>query len=156
MKLKQPRVTIDTNLIVSGLIASRGGPFELIEAWRASRFSLVMTPELRAEYENVLLRPVFSQRFGLRPVVVLAFLAAVDQRAEFVSQSTTLPVDVRDVRDRHVLAAALALGGQCEFLVTGDKDLLVLADEPKLAVLSILQVEPFLRRLAELQSAADE
>lgn len=111
-----------------------------------------MTAELRSEYESVLQRPLFSERFGLTAVATLAFLATVDQNAEFVSPLTTLSINVRDVRDRHVLAAAF--GGHCDFLVTGDKDLLVLAGEPQLGSLSIVQVAAFLGRLAE-QSITD-
>lgn len=113
-----------------------------------------MTAELRAEYENVLLRPVFAQRFGLTSLAVAAFLAAVDQDAEFIAPVMNLPVEVRDVRDRHVLAAAL--GGHCEFLVTGDKDLLVLAGDPMLGQLTIVQVQSFLGELAELERADAE
>ncbi|HSH81667.1 MAG TPA: putative toxin-antitoxin system toxin component, PIN family, partial [Herpetosiphonaceae bacterium] len=57
------------------------------------------------------------------------------------------PVAVRDVKDAHVLAAAL--DGSADYLITGDDDLLVLADDPRLGTLQIVTIRVFLDRLGD-------
>ena len=54
----------------------------------------------------------------------------------------TLPVHVRDPKDAKILA--LALGGNADYLVTGDDDLLVLNGDPRLGKLQIVTVHTFL------------
>lgn len=62
--------------------------------------------------------------------------------AERVDLLPVLPVSVRDPKDEHILAAAL--GGEADYLVTGDQDLLVLAGDPRLGSLQIVTVAAFM------------
>ena len=57
----------------------------------------------------------------------------------------TLPVQVRDPKDEHVLAAALS--GKADYLVTGDEDLLHLDGDPKLGNLQIITAREFVNLL---------
>lgn len=92
--------------------------------------------------DEVLHREKFTSRFGLTPEDRADFLALVDSRATFVAPVAHLPIAVRDAKDDIVLATAL--GGEAEYLVTGDRDLLVLKDDPRLRVVQILTVREFL------------
>jgi hypothetical protein len=58
-----------------------------------------------------------------------------------------IPVDVRDPKDAHILAAAL--GGDADYLITGDDDLLVLRDDSRLSRPDIVTVVEFLSILRE-------
>jgi len=139
------RAVVDTNLVISGLISERGAPHQVLAAWRQGRFTLLMTPELLAEYERVLARPLFAERYGLTEEERTAFLRRVQSGGRRVPSSTTLPVNVRDDNDAMILAAAL--GGNATHLVTGDQDLLVLRDDPLLGALRIVTVRAFLETL---------
>jgi len=46
------RVILDTNVFVSGVFFS-GPPFEILDAWRHGRLTLILSPEIFAEYERV-------------------------------------------------------------------------------------------------------
>lgn len=140
-----PRVVVDTNLVVSGLLNPRGAPAQLIAAWRRGALTLIVTTPLQAEYERVLRRPKLARRYGLAPEAVAAFLRQLALHAVAVVATDILPVQVRDRKDEPILAAAL--GGKAAYLVTGDDDLLVLAGDPRLAGLRILTVRAFLAAL---------
>jgi len=80
------------------------------------------------------------------PEEVEALLVLVETFSLKVSPRRTVPLAVRDPKDTMVLAAAL---GNADYLVTGDDDLLVLADDPRLGQLRILTVTAFLNILKE-------
>ena len=56
------RAVLDTNVIVSGVISSAGSPFEVVQAWRIGRFTLVVSPEIIEEVAGVLGRSFFRDR----------------------------------------------------------------------------------------------
>ena len=61
----------------------------------------------------------------------------IDARCERVELGE-LPNVVRDPKDNHIIAAAIA--GQCQYLITGDKDLLSLAGSFNIAIITPAQV----------------
>ena len=142
-----PRAVVDTNQGVSGLISNRGMSHRVLLAWRRREFILVLTPELRTEYERVLARPEFAQRYGLTAEQRAAFLRRLQANALHVRPKRTLPLSVRDPKDNMVLAAAI--GGKAGYIVTNDNDLLDLASDPRLGELRIVTVRAFLDVLAE-------
>ena len=52
---EKPRVVVDTNIVVSAFILG-GTPQEIITAWNANLFHLVMSEQLRLEINTVLSR----------------------------------------------------------------------------------------------------
>ncbi|MCL4459326.1 MAG: putative toxin-antitoxin system toxin component, PIN family [Chloroflexi bacterium] len=133
---------VDTNLFVSGLIIELGTPYELVEASRRGAFTLVVSESLYMEYRRVLLRPKFAEKYGITLEEVTDFLFLIDTSARRVTPSRRLPITVRDKKDEGILAAAL--GGKADYLVTGDEDLLVLRDDPRLGRLKIVTARDFL------------
>ena len=135
---------VDTNLVVSSIISKRGPPFQLVQALYADRFRIAMSPEVRAEYEDVLARP-FLMRFGdIAKDDVAAFFRFLDRRSLEVSPlaEDQLPLVVRDSNDTHLLSAAF--GGNANYVVSGDNDLLALAGDPRLGQLQIVDARNFL------------
>ncbi|MBI5303093.1 MAG: putative toxin-antitoxin system toxin component, PIN family [Chloroflexi bacterium] len=112
-----PRVVIDTNLFVRGLM---NGPVTrpLIEAWKQKRFTLVTSEALLTEIVTVLARPKFRRYFALADVTELVQL--IVEQGEIVEPTVRLQL-CRDPKDNVFLD--IAVTGHCNFLVTGDDDL---------------------------------
>jgi uncharacterized protein len=114
------RVVVDTNVLVSGLISSRGAPARIVEAILDQRILPVFSEETFSELRGVLERPKFKRYFvtsGLRVRTMLANLAAV---AEFVEPRSARE-RIRDPKDRPFLEVAAA-SPTPDCIVTGDKD----------------------------------
>jgi putative PIN family toxin of toxin-antitoxin system len=116
------RAILDTNVLLSALIRVDSKPYKLVRGWLDGRFELVsgeaQLEELRrvSRYEQV--RRYFA------PAEIGWLINRIRERALLVKQ---LPkVDVADdPGDNYLLAMAVA--GEAEYLVTGDKsDLLAL------------------------------
>lgn len=139
------RATVDTNLFVSGLIIEKGLPYQLLEQLRRKSFVLINSQPLRSEIEEVLRRAKFSA--SITEPKIKAFLLLLDVISVMVVPQLNLPVEIRDPKDEKILATAL--GGEADYLVTGDKDLLDLKDNPKLESLKIVTAKEFLQLLSE-------
>ncbi|MFN8541045.1 MAG: putative toxin-antitoxin system toxin component, PIN family [Thermomicrobiales bacterium] len=134
-------VVLDTNVIVSGIIVPRGGPAAILDAWRQGRFALLTSPEQLIEPEQTLRRPVFARRYGVDDEVVDALVALLRQEAHLIVPPEETTIAVRDPDDGRILMIGVA--GQGNFLVTGDDDLLSIADDPHLGNLQIVAVRTF-------------
>jgi len=123
------RVVLDTNVVVAGMAYPAGPPGRIMAAWRAGALDVVLSPWILSECERVLPRlgPFKAlSADGIRDLVEgLAFSADI-VRPDLLSLTDAAAAGVRDVADEPVLAALLASGA--EALVTGDKDLLALAE----------------------------
>ena len=135
------RSVVDNNLFVSGILFERGNPYALLEAWRNGRFLLLLSDEQHDELVDVLARPKFVARFRLASAELTRLLADLATTPR-VPLSLTIPLPVRDPKDEYLLAAAI--GGAADYLVSGDKDLLVLAADPRLGALRIVTAAEFL------------
>ncbi len=115
---------MDPNVLVSAAISSRGAPRELLAAWLSGRFLMVVSYDLLYELESVLLRPYFLGR--LVYFDVLAYVAWIRERAEFVPDAPDWGRFSPDPDDDYLVSLALANGA--DFLVSQDqKHLLTLA-----------------------------
>ena len=108
------RVVLDTNVVVSGLLASDGLPAAILDLALQSKVRAALSHPILAEMEQVLRRP----RFDFEPRKIGSFLALFKSRAKLVSPSKTLDV-CRDPSDNRFLECAEA--AKAEFLITGNK-----------------------------------
>jgi len=111
-------VLIDTNILLSAALRDRLP--ERVVLYVAGRDDIrwLVTPEILAEYTDVLRRP----KFGLEEQTLKRWAELLDMRTVNVGSPPTVPDFPRDPKDAPFLAAALA--AHADFLITGDKDLL--------------------------------
>ncbi len=116
------RLTIDTNVLISALLAGTSLPAHLIVLWREGRFDLLTSADQLGELVRVTRYPKIRERLAPalagRLINELRDLAVVVRNLPVVTVST-------DPYDNYLLAMASA--GSADFLVTGDqRDLLAL------------------------------
>jgi len=120
------RVVLDTNVLVSGLVARLGVPRQILDAWVEGCFTLVTSLYLVEELVHVLSYPRIAKRLRISSEEVEALLAALLSQAEVVPGHLCLPGVTRDPKDDSVVACAKE--GQADCIVSGDQDLLVLGE----------------------------
>ena len=111
---------VDTNVLISALIGS-GNSRKIIRAFSNKKFILVISNELVKEFNLSASKPRLSHRVTDENRTVLDSL--IKELAHVVHPKESIVVS-RDPKDNIVLETALA--GDADFIVTGDKDLLVL------------------------------
>ena len=114
------RVFLDTNVLVSGF-ATRGLCADVIRLVLAEH-QVIIADVVLNELKRVLKHKIHLP--GEQIQEILAFLEGQTVQPKPISPS---PIPVRDEDDQWVLASALA--AKADVLVTGDKDLLDVADE---------------------------
>ncbi len=121
------RVVLDTNVLVSGLAYPQSGPGRIMNAWRAGALEVVLSPYLLDELARVL--PRLNRRLKMTPTEFADLVDSLALLADVIEPSPLAEgLRVRDERDEPVLALLLEPSAAAEILVTGDKDLLALAD----------------------------
>ncbi|MEJ5308450.1 MAG: putative toxin-antitoxin system toxin component, PIN family [Anaerolineae bacterium] len=136
------RVVLDTNVYVSGVILSRGTPFEILEAWRNQAYILITTEAIIAEIERVLQYPHIRDRYHITDEDIAQLIASLHVDALVVPDSNTAHGMCSDPDDDKFLACASI--AQADYIVTGDPDLLILKRYGKTV---ILKPHEFLSRL---------
>jgi putative PIN family toxin of toxin-antitoxin system len=136
------RAVIDTNVLLAGLLW-RGPPHALLAHVRNGLVSLISSPALLAELDDVLGRAKFDAILTRTNTARDQALAEVRQLAEVI-EPPPLPQPVcRDPDDDEVLA--LALAARADVIVSGDADLLVLQQFQGIPILDPAQA---LQRMA--------
>ena len=117
--MQKCRIVIDTNLWISFLLTKR---FEFIDRLLESgNAELVFCNELLAELVDVADRPKLRRFFSTEDWVLM--FEIIEQYAIYVSVVSSVML-CRDAKDNFLLS--LAKDAQADYLLTGDKDLLVL------------------------------
>ncbi|MBM4431340.1 MAG: putative toxin-antitoxin system toxin component, PIN family [Chloroflexi bacterium] len=120
------RVVLDTNVLVSGLIAESGPPRALVDAWLDGQYTLISSLYQVQELNHVLSYPRIRERLRLEHAEIDAILATLLCEAELVAGHLAMPSVTRDPKDDPLVACAVE--GKADYLVSGDGDLLVLGE----------------------------
>ncbi len=112
------RVILDTNVLLGALISPHGPPDAIYRAWRAARFELVTSAAQLDELRRVSRYPKLKT---ILPAHRVGTMVNNMQRAIVLAQLPPLPdgIEVNDPNDAFLLA--MALGGEADYLVTGDR-----------------------------------
>lgn len=130
MQNKILRIILDTNLWISFLISKDFS--KLDEIIFSKKYILVFSKELLNEFLEVAKRPKLRRFFSIADIE--SILETIEEYAEFVDVKSEVSI-CRDSKDNFLLS--LSLDGKADFLLTGDKDLLILNPFKKTAILSI-------------------
>ena len=129
------KAVLDTNVIVSGLIAHGGSPYQVLQAWRQGVFLLLTSPALLCELLDVLGRPFFWDRRGITDGDIARTRHLFETDAISVQPQVRLSVIEADPDDDRVLECALA--GEVDFIVSGDKHLLSLERYKRIPIVTV-------------------
>ena len=137
---------LDTNLFISAIIKG-GTPYKLLKAWQQDKFSIITSEDIFDEIVEVFKRPEIYQKYDINLEEVEELLEGVKLNAFFVTplNINDLPIHCRDPKDDKLLSCGVA--GKADYLITGDKDLLDLNENPVLKELKIITVREFLNIL---------
>ena len=108
------KVVLDTNVVVSGLLQSKGNPAHVLTLALAGAVKVCHDQRILAEYAEVLRRP----RFKFAPKSVRAVLTKLETDGVAIDASDQTDLNLPDGDDEPFLAVALA--SSSDFLVTGN------------------------------------
>lgn len=122
------RVVLDTNVLLSGIAFPGSVPGRILSAWRLGSVDVVLSLFIIEELHRVL--PRLSHRHGLSTLEMEDLLDILTIQAEVVDPQPAADPSLRDINDQPILGTLLAAArsANADYLITGDKDLLVLAD----------------------------
>ena len=126
-----PRLVLDTNVLISALVFRQGAAVWLRHAWQAKTVLPLVSRETAKELIRVLTYPKFKLTQADGEDLLDDYLPW----CETVEVPDTIQVpDCRDPDDLSFLK--LAVAGKADALVTSDNDLLVLADDFAIPILT--------------------
>jgi putative PIN family toxin of toxin-antitoxin system len=122
------RVVLDTNVLLSGIAYPASVPGKIMSAWRHGSVEVLLSVYILDELRRVL--PRLANRHGLTPAEIEDLVDALSLQAEVIEPLPVAEADLRDIDDQPVLGTLLAAlnTSAVDYLITGDKDLLVLAE----------------------------
>jgi uncharacterized protein len=128
------RIVLDTNVLISAFLWG-GKPKIILDRVFDGKDQLFISKEILDEIFNVLSR----ERCQLQRRLISLFVREIEEVSELVFPSERITNVVRDVKDHMILECALE--SEADFIITSDKDLLVLKE---FEAIGILQVAEFL------------
>lgn len=133
------RVTVDTNILVSAL-GWNGAEAAVIDMVLDSKLELCLSAEILSEFYRVVKYP----KLGFSESEIDGFIGLLLPNIVFVKPSLNINVVVDDPDDNRIIECAIE--GKSDYIISGDKHLLQLAEYEGL---KILRAPDFLRLLVE-------
>ena len=127
MKKKPPKVVLDTNLLISALIF--GGKPEQV-------YSLVLERQIMGVTSSILvaeLTEILTKKFNFELIRIRQLERIIKKHFKIVNPRQILDI-LNDKDDNRVLEAAVE--GRCNYIVTGDKELLELKKYKSIKIIS--------------------
>ena len=143
--MKAERLVIDSNVWIAALISPAGTARRLVDTVLDHEIDILMSESTFAELVSRLDRRKFDRYRD--PESWNSFLTALVELALWHEDAETATGTSRDVDDDKFLA--LAVTGQAEAIISGDRDLLELVSHEGIPILTPAQ---FLQRLRESEA----
>ena len=126
------RIVLDSNVLVSALLG-QGAPRQLLLIL-SREHTIVSSVQMLAELEDVLLR----DKFQLTDGQIADYLSLIISGSTVLNVADYPNVIKTDPDDDVILASALE--GETDYLVTGDKHLLLLKEYHKTKIITVKQM----------------
>ncbi len=119
------KVVIDTNILISAAFLKASPlPDTIYQALKHHRFLLVTSPDIIKEIDDVINRETIIARTQMTLKERTSFIQNLIEISIITTGQTTIPPTSRDIKDDKFLICAYE--SQADYLITGDKDLLIL------------------------------
>ncbi|MCB9102522.1 MAG: putative toxin-antitoxin system toxin component, PIN family [Anaerolineales bacterium] len=125
---------LDTNVIVSALLSSKGAPAQIIRHWEAGEFTVITSQTLITELKQTLTYPRVRKYLSLPSEDIEKFIEHLMIVAIIVDPQLTLRVIDQDQDDDRIVECAVA--GKATYIVSGDSHLLDLGEYGEITILS--------------------
>jgi putative PIN family toxin of toxin-antitoxin system len=102
------RVVLDTNVLISAFVSSKGAPAQIFDLWREGKLEIVTSQEAIDEIKRVITYPRIRGRLRYRDEQVQQFLSLLKEYAVFLENLSVAAVVAADPDDDKFLALALA------------------------------------------------
>lgn len=112
------RVILDTNVLLGALISPHGPPDAIYRAWRAARFELVTS---RAQLDELRRASRYPKLKTILPAHRVGTMVNNMQQAIVLHTLPPLPQDIETSDPNDAFLLAMALAGEADYLVTGDR-----------------------------------
>ena len=122
------RVVLDTNVLLTGIAYPASVPGKILAAWRHGSVDVLLSDYILGELRRVL--PRLMHRHGLTMAEIEDLVDVLSIRAEVIAPLPSTEPELRDANDLPMLGTLLSAlkTSEGDYLITGDKDLLALAD----------------------------
>ena len=111
---------LDTNVLASGTVVAVTPPGQILNAWRANEFELVLSAHIIGELTRTLQKPYFQKHVTSNEVAY--FIDLLENEATITPLTVNIHGVAPHLEDDLVLATAVS--AKVNYLVTGDKPLL--------------------------------
>ena len=112
------KVVLDTNVIVSAFLSSRGAPAQVLEQLKREAFELLLSPAIVKEYRAALGYERVKKAHKLSDEQIQVVLEDLKALAGLVDPEKTPDVVTMDADDNILFACAIA--GSADVIVSGD------------------------------------
>lgn len=130
MEKNPTRIVLDTNILVSALVYG-GNPKKAFLLALSKQIQVITSPVLQAEFTDII-----AKKFPLSLKNISLLKKQI--RRTFITVQPSRSIDiVRDDDDNRVLEAAIK--GRCDYIVTGDKDLLELKSYQDIKIVTVAE-----------------
>jgi len=127
-------VVLDTNVLVSALLSSKGKAAEIVRRWESGAFEAASSPALIQELARALGYERVRKYTRLTSLELETFIRYLHVAMTVVSPEVSLDVIQKDFADNRVLECALESGAG--YIVTGDEHLLELKEYRGIVILT--------------------
>lgn len=128
------RVVMDTNVLISGIIQSKGYPCKIVTTWEKGELILITSPAMINEAEKVLNYPRIKVRYKLNDDEIKQTIVNLLRYSILINNPPLLNVIKDDPDDNVILSTAIE--GKADYIISGDSHLLVLKNYKDIEIIT--------------------